>query len=158
MPTGGSARVPSRLLVDAYAGVGTFAVLFAKDFPRVIAVEESGPAVRDARENAAGVPNVEVVKGKVEEVLPGLPDEPDAVLLDPPRAGCHRAVLDALAARRPARVVYVSCEPATLARDLRSLCDNGFNLQEVQPIDMFPQTYHIECVALLVPSPSIGEG
>ncbi len=153
--TGESAHAPPprALLVDAYAGVGTFAVLLANDFTRVIAVEESGPAVRDARENAASAPNVEIVKGKVEVVLPGLPLNPDAVLLDPPRAGCHRAVLEALAARKPPQVVYVSCDPATLARDLRILCDNGFQLQEVQPVDMFPQTYHIECVAHLSLSP-----
>lgn len=137
------------LLVDAYAGVGTFAVLLADDYARVIAVEESGPAVRDARANAADTPNVEVVKGKVEDILPGLPDEPDAVLLDPPRAGCDRAVLETLIVRKPGRVVYVSCEPATLARDLRILCDAGFKLEAVQPVDMFPQTYHIECVACL---------
>ena len=137
------------LLVDAYAGVGTFAVLLASHARRVLAVEESGPAVKDGRLNAEGVGNVEFVQGKVEEVLPQLTERPDVVLLDPPRAGCHQTVLDSLIRHRPRRVVYVSCEPATLARDLRILCDGGFTLREAQPVDMFPQTYHIECVALL---------
>ena len=137
------------LLVDAYAGVGVFAVLLARHVGRVLAVEESGPAVRDARVNAEGIPNIEFLQGKVEEVLPGLPHKPDAVLLDPPRAGCHLRVLESLALHRPRTVIYVSCDPATLARDLRILCDSGFRLEDVQPIDMFPQTYHIECVARL---------
>ena len=137
------------LLVDAYAGVGTFAVLLAERARRVIAVEESGPAVRDGRANSVWAANVEWVQGKVEEVLPELTPAPDVVLLDPPRAGCHGDVLAALAAHRPRRVVYVSCEPATLARDLRILCDRGFRLLKVQPVDMFPHTYHIEAVATL---------
>ena len=137
------------LLVDAYAGVGTFAVLLAERARRVIAVEESGPSVKDGRANSVWTPNVEWVQGKVEEVLPGLSPAPDVVLLDPPRAGCHADVLAALAVHQPRRVVYVSCEPATLARDLRILCDSGFRLLQVQPVDMFPHTYHIEAVATL---------
>ena len=97
-----------------------------------------------------GLPNVEVIEGKVEDVLPQLPGAADVVLLDPPRAGCHSRVLQALVDHRPRKVVYVSCDPATLARDLRALCDGGFRLVEVRPVDMFPQTYHIECVASLV--------
>ena len=84
------------LLVDAYAGVGSFAVLLASHARRVLAVEESGPAVKDGRLNAEGVGNVEFVQGKVEEVLPQLTERPDVVLLDPPRAGCHQTVLDSL--------------------------------------------------------------
>jgi 23S rRNA (uracil1939-C5)-methyltransferase len=140
---------PVGLLVDAYAGVGAFAVLLADRCRRVIAVEESGPAVRDGRANSVRTPQVEWVQGKVEEVLPGLPDPPDVVLLDPPRAGCHPDVLAALAAHRPARLAYVSCDPATLARDLRVLVDSGFRLLRVQPVDMFPNTYHVEALATL---------
>ena len=138
-----------RVLVDAFAGVGTFAVLFAHRFERVIAIEESHSAAKDAQANIADTPNVEMHMGKVEDLLPLLDAAPDAVVLDPPRPGCHRAVLDALIKFRPGVVVYVSCNPATLARDLRILVDGGYQVDTVTPLDMFPQTGHIECVARL---------
>ncbi|HKS92236.1 MAG TPA: class I SAM-dependent RNA methyltransferase [Tepidiformaceae bacterium] len=144
----GSALPPrGRLLIDAFAGVGTFAAIFADRFERVIAIEESHSAVRDAERNLAGIPNAEIRAAKVEDTLPTLDATPDVVLLDPPRAGCFPAVIDAIIRFRPHTLVYVSCNPSTLARDARLLLDGGYHLDRVTPLDMFPQTAHIECVA-----------
>ncbi|MHB1130933.1 MAG: 23S rRNA (uracil(1939)-C(5))-methyltransferase RlmD [Chloroflexota bacterium] len=136
-------------VVDAYCGVGTFGVLLADVAGRVVGIEDSVAALADASHNATGLANVELIQGATEQVLPALPGPVDGVVIDPPRAGCRPEVLEALIARRPRRIVYVSCDTATLARDLRVLVDGGFNLLSVQPIDMFPQTFHIENVAVL---------
>ena len=139
------------LLVDAYAGVGTFAVIYADRFERVIAIEESATAIADAEQNVAGRANVEVVAGKVEHVLPEIASAPDVVILDPARPGCAPPVLEAILASKPSTVVYVSCNPSTLARDLRVLVDGNYQLGPVTPLDMFPHTAHIECVTRLSP-------
>ena len=140
------------LLVDAYAGVGTFAALLADSARHVIAIEESSAAVKDAAVNTEGIPNLEFVEGRTEDVLDSLPQRADALILDPPRVGCHPDTLAALARRKPKRVVYVSCDPASLARDLAILAKSGFAVTSVEPMDMFPQTHHIECVVALTPS------
>ena len=140
---------PEDVLLDAYTGVGTFAVLLAPYVAKVIAVEESSAAVADAKENAAGIPGVEFVLGRTENVLGDLPAVPDAVVLDPPRSGCQLQALTSLIALAPPRVAYVSCDAETLARDLKVLRRGGYSLERVVPIDMFPQTHHVECVALL---------
>lgn len=142
---------PDATLVDAYCGVGTFARLLAERAGRVIAIEESASAIRDARWNLRDTPHVEIVQAKVEEALPQMAERLDGLVIDPPRAGCQRPVLDALLARRVPRVVYVSCNPDTLARDLAYLCQraDGYRIEAVQPLDMFPQTAHIETVATL---------
>ncbi len=139
----------SEVLVDAYAGVGTFAGLLASQVGRVIAIEESAAALRDARFNLADLPNVELRQGRVEALLASLEPRPDVVLVDPPRAGCHPRALEALCELAPRKVVYVSCEPKALARDLQHLVAGPFRVEQVQPIDLFPQTHHIECIATL---------
>ena len=143
-------------VVDAYAGVGTFAILLSPYARRIVAVEESTAAIADAAVNAAAYPNVQLVTGKVEEILPGLDATPDAVILDPSRSGCQPAVLETLLALRPNRIAYVSCNPESLARDLRTL-SRGYQIEAIQPVDMFPQTHHVECVATLVTKPAIAE-
>ena len=143
-------------VLDAYAGVGAFTALLAPDAGRVIGIEESTAAVADARENAADLDNVAFLAGKVDEVLPTLEERPDAVVLDPSRAGCRPPALDALLRLKPPRIAYVSCHPESLARDLAVL-GRGYRLESVQPVDMFPQTHHIECVAALSAKPASGE-
>jgi len=140
-----------RTIVDAYCGVGTFALLLARHVDKVFAIEESASAIKDAQWNLREVSNVEILKGKVEELLPTLECHIEGLVIDPPRAGCQQVVLDALVQHAVDRIVYVSCEPSTLARDLNILCHLHpiYRLLSVQPLDMFPQTAHIECVATL---------
>jgi 23S rRNA (uracil1939-C5)-methyltransferase len=142
---------PDHVVVDAYSGVGTFALLLAPLVGEVIGIEEARTAVRDATHNARDLPNARFIQGRTETVLPALElaRPPDAVVLDPARVGCHPDVLHALLSVKPRRIVYVSCDPSTLARDLRILVDGGYTLDDVQPLDMFPQTYHVECIATL---------
>lgn len=142
---------PGVTLVDAYCGVGAFARLLSERAGTVLAIEESASAIRDARWNLRESPNVEIIQAKVEDVLPGMTRRLDGLVIDPPRAGCQLPVLGALISRRVPRVVYVSCNPDTLARDLAILClrTEAYSLVSVQPLDMFPQTAHIENIVLL---------
>ncbi len=135
-------------LLDAFGGVGTFGLLLAGRVAKVVEIEESREAVQDAHANAVDLSNVEFHAGRVEQVLPQLTAPIHLAVMDPPRAGVDRAALEALIARGPRALVYVSCDPATLARDARRLVDAGYRLVEVQPVDLFPQTFHIESVTL----------
>jgi 23S rRNA (uracil1939-C5)-methyltransferase len=136
-------------LLDLYCGVGTFGLALAPRVRRVVGVEESVAALKDARYNARDLDNVEFLVGRAEEVLAGLHEQVDAAIVDPPRSGCRPEALSALVRLAPRKLAYVSCDPASLARDLRVLVDGGFTLRSAQPLDMFPQTYHVETVALL---------
>lgn len=143
------------VLVDAYAGVGVFAILLSPFVARAIAIEESASAVQDGKLNAQGLDNVEFVQLKTEEALVDLREicdldkTPQAVILDPPRAGCHPQAIESLLKLQPERVAYVSCDPPSLARDLDMLVNGGYEIKMVQPVDMFPQTYHVESVTIL---------
>jgi 23S rRNA (uracil1939-C5)-methyltransferase len=138
----------NEVVLDGYCGVGLFTLPVAELAGLVIAVEAHPPAVEDLLENTAGMENVEVVEGQVEAALAGLEEPLDAALVDPPRTGLDREALEGLVAAAPRRVVYVSCDPATLARDGRRLAEAGYRLIRAHPVDMFPQTYHIETVSL----------
>ncbi|MBR6186998.1 MAG: 23S rRNA (uracil(1939)-C(5))-methyltransferase RlmD [Clostridia bacterium] len=139
---------------DLYCGAGTISLLLARRAKKVIGVEIVPQAIRDAEENARanGVTNAEFFAAPAEELLPKLIAQglrPDVIVLDPPRKGCEPAVLSAIAQAAPRRVVYVSCDPATLARDAKLLCASGFRPEACQPVDMFCWTGHIETVLSL---------
>ncbi len=151
---GQAALTRAQVAFDLYAGVGTLSLCLARVAGAVHAVEEVPEAVRDGRRNAAAnrMPGLRFHLGTAESVLPALVahgPRPDVVVLDPPRKGAAATVLAAIARAAPRRIVYVSCNPATLARDVEVLGAAGYALQEVQPLDMFPQTAHVECSSLL---------
>lgn len=140
-------------VLDLYCGVGTIGLYCASGAARIIGVESVKQAVLDANRNAVinGIVNAEYICGKAEEILPkrlsGV--KADVVILDPPRSGCKEELLSAVMAVSPARIIYVSCDPATLARDIKVLCAGGYHLEKAQPVDMFPHTANCEvCVKL----------
>ena len=139
-------------VVDAYCGVGSLTLFLARRAHHVYGVEVVEGAIEDAGENAKfnGITNVSFLVGRTEKVLPKLAAigiHFDVAVLDPPRAGCDPKVLETIAKVGAERIVYVSCNPSTLARDLKELISFGYAVEEVQPVDMFPHTYHVECVA-----------
>ncbi|HEY9627538.1 MAG TPA: 23S rRNA (uracil(1939)-C(5))-methyltransferase RlmD [Coleofasciculaceae cyanobacterium] len=138
------------VLVDAYCGIGTLTLPLAKHVKEAIALEVQPEAVEQAQANAAlnGITNVTFQVGRVESLLPQLEVHPDIVLLDPPRKGCDASVIETLLQILPDRIVYVSCNPATLARDLK-LLGQHYRVTRVRPADFFPQTSHVECAAFL---------
>lgn len=143
-----------RHVVDAYCGVGFFGIELADMLESFVGVELDALAIKAARQNLVrrSIQNGEFVAGRTEQLLPGLLERftPDAtaVVIDPPRTGCPPESLQNLREVRPAQIIYVSCHPATLARDLNILCQDGvYELAQVVPLDMFPQTQHVECVA-----------
>ncbi|MGN7357314.1 23S rRNA (uracil(1939)-C(5))-methyltransferase RlmD [Paenibacillus sp. SAF-054] len=142
------------LVVDAYCGTGTIGLWLAPFAEEVRGIELIPEAVLDARDNAksSGVGNAHFYEGRAEQLLPdwvGRGIRPDVVVVDPPRTGCERPLLDAIVRSKPKRMVYVSCNPATLAKDCQVLLNGGYRIEWVQPVDMFPQTSHVECCVLL---------
>jgi tRNA/tmRNA/rRNA uracil-C5-methylase (TrmA/RlmC/RlmD family) len=150
----GKMPVPLKHLIDLYCGVGFFGIELADAVESFVGVEYDQRAIQSARRNAATrkISNGEFIAAKAEEVfvevLKRFSPEATAVILDPPRKGCQPEILQLLRETKPGQVIYVSCHPATMARDLNVLCaDSVFELARVQPLDMFPQTQHVECVA-----------
>lgn len=141
-------------VIDAYCGIGTISLFLAQQAKKVYGVEIVPEAIEDARRNAElnNITNAEFAVGKSEDVIPEWKKQgitPDVIVVDPPRKGCDEELLKTIIEMKPKRVIYVSCNPSTLARDLRVLEDGGFKTQKVQPVDMFPQTTHVETVTLL---------
>lgn len=134
-------------VLDLYAGVGLFTAFIAEHAGLVTSVESYPPALSDADRNLDGFENVELIEGNVEDVLGALDGPFDAALVDPPRQGLEGVALDGIVRHKPRVIVYVSCDPATLARDTKRFAGQGYRLRDVQPVDMFPQTFHIEAVA-----------
>lgn len=144
-----SALQGTESVLDAYCGVGLFTAFLADQAGHVTGIEVNPPAVADARFNLENVGNVDILEGPVDEVFPTIKTKFDVVVLDPPRTGLDRLTLDAIGDGGAQRIVYVSCDPATLARDALRLTRFGYQIEWIQPVDMFPQTYHIENIVLL---------
>lgn len=147
---------------DLYCGIGTISLFLAQKAKTVYGVEIVPQAIDDAKRNAEinGIKNAEFFVGKAEEILPeyyenytrehdGEKAYADVIVVDPPRKGCDETLLHTMVEMSPKRIVYVSCDSATLARDLKYLCGNGYRLEKVRAVDMFPMTVHVESVCLL---------
>lgn len=144
----------TQTVFDLYCGIGTIGIYVSDKSKKVYGVEVVKDAVEDAKANSKlnNIENIEFLLGKAEEIIPKMYQDgikADVVIVDPPRKGCEEKLLDTIVKMSPKRIVYVSCNPATLARDLLYLNNNGFKVQEVQPVDMFPWTHHVETVVLL---------
>lgn len=150
--------VPGERVADLYAGVGLFSAFLGEAVGAagsVLAVEGDARAVKDARRNLHDLPQVRIEPGRVGDVLARLPVQPlDLVVLDPPRVGARARVVAQVAARTPARIVYVGCDPAALARDVATFGERGYRLSGLRAFALFPMTQHVECVALLTRSMS----
>jgi len=141
-------------VIDAYCGTGTISLCLAKKAKRVIGIEIVKPAIEDAKKNAKKnhMENTEFYAADAGKLMPQLYRKglvPDVIVMDPVRAGCSEEVLKAAAGMNPKRIVYVSCNPATFARDAKILKSEGYEIKEIQPVDMFPQTMHVEAIVLL---------
>lgn len=143
--------IKTETLLDIYCGIGTISLSASDLVKHVTGIESVPDAIEDAKSNAElnGVTNADFICGNAEDVLPNMAVVSDAIVIDPPRKGCDPSVLQAILNSPAKRLVYVSCNPATLARDLKMLCAGGMHVEKVQPVDMFPGTSHVETVVLL---------
>jgi len=141
----------SQTVLDLYSGTGTIPIWLSGQAKKIYGIEIVHSAVVDARENVRlnGIDNCTFLEGDIKDVFKQVPEKPDVIIIDPPRVGMHKDVVGHVLAHSPGKIVYVSCNPATLARDLEML-SSRYAVLEVTPVDMFPHTYHIESVALLV--------
>jgi 23S rRNA (uracil1939-C5)-methyltransferase len=139
---------PSSTLLDVYCGVGLFSAFFAPKCKSVIGIESSESSCEDFTVNLDEFENVELYEGLAEDVIPHLGVDPDGALVDPPRAGLDKVVVDGILKLNPRVIAYVSCDPSTLARDAARFISGGYKLKEVTPFDLFPQTYHIESISI----------
>lgn len=145
----------NEICFDIYCGIGTISLLAAKKAKKVYGIEMVEQSIKNAKENAKknNIDNAEFFAGTAEEILPKLHKEKnikaDCIIVDPPRKGCEKEVIDTMIQINPEKIVYVSCNPSTLARDIKLLEDGGYKLSKVQPVDMFPWTVHVECVVLI---------
>lgn len=143
------------IVIDAYCGIGAISLFLAQKAKKVYGIEIVPEAIEDAKQNARlnGIKNIEFIKGEAEKVLPRLCAEKrisaDIVVVDPPRKGCEPELLNAVIKICPKKIIYVSCDPSTLSRDLKILCAGGFVIERVQPVDLFPMTTHVEVVIKL---------
>ncbi|NLH35236.1 MAG: 23S rRNA (uracil(1939)-C(5))-methyltransferase RlmD, partial [Lactococcus chungangensis] len=144
----------NEIVFDAYCGTGTISLFLSQKAKKVYGVEIIPEAIENAKINAKqnNIDNVEFIVGEAEKVIPEIINsgiKADVVVVDPPRKGCEKSLLEAIAKMNPKKVVYVSCDPGTLARDLSILDELGYRTLEVQPVDMFPETGHVETVVRL---------
>ena len=144
----------SETVLDIYCGIGTISLFMAQKAKKVIGVEIVEEAIKDAKHNAQinGIKNTEFIVGSAEDIIPKIYDKgikADVVVIDPPRKGCDNVVLDTIVKMQPKKIVYVSCEPSTFARDLKILCQNGYKMGDVQPVDQFCHSMNVEAVCCL---------
>ena len=147
-----ASNIKNDTILDLYCGIGTITSLLSKHAKKVIGVEVVEEAVLNAEENAKlnSINNIEFKRGKVENVINLLKDENiNTIVMDPPRSGVDRKVIDAIIKIEPKQIIYVSCDPATLARDLNILSEHNYEIDEITPFDMFPLTKHVESIILM---------
>lgn len=142
--------IDKNLLVDAYAGVGTFGIMLNKKFKKIVGIEQSYSAVIDAKSNIKNLDNYEMIIGNSEEIISAIKPKIDLLILDPSRKGCDEKLIQNLILEPVKNIIYISCDPKTLARDLSMLTQNcKYEIRSINPIDLFPNTHHVESISLL---------